>query len=382
MKNNRRDFIKKSSSLAATFSVAGLSGYAVSGETGGKKIPANSPDKKLEWPLADNPNTPKICVGASRDADEKVMRQIKQIGVDYVLMGGPPIPWTQEGLRAIMDRFKANGLTVINMMIGGHPNTIYGREGRDAEIKNIQDSLRAAGAVGLPVVEYNFYADRLMEGYYEKKARGGASHTAFDYAPVKDLPAKPEIGKLTAAELWNNLTYFLKAVIPVAEKAGVRMALHPNDPPIPVSHGSAQIMATLADWKRLISIVDSPSNGMTFDCGVTREIGEDPVEVCRFLGKFDRINHVHYRNVIVDQPYVKYAEVFLDEGQVNMFNVMKELVGMGYKHGLYPEHPRALDYDRDHPGGIKNQYPGGGGYAGETYNVGFARAMKLAVMSM
>ncbi len=69
MKNNRRDFIKKSSSLAATFSVAGLSGYAVSGETGGKKIPANSPDKKLEWPLADNPNTPRLCVGASMDAD-------------------------------------------------------------------------------------------------------------------------------------------------------------------------------------------------------------------------------------------------------------------------------------------------------------------------
>ncbi len=229
------------------------------------RITFSSASLEAPTPIADNPNTPRLCVGASRDADEKVMRQIKQIGVDYVLMGGPPIPWTEEGLRAIMDRFKANGLTVINMMIGGHPNTIYGREGRDAEIKNIQDSLRAAGAAGLPVVEYNFYADRLMEGYYEKKARGGASHTAFDYAPVKDLPAKPEIGKLTATGLWSNLTYFLKAVTPIAEKAGVRMALHPNDPPIPVSHGSAQIMATLADWKRLISIVDSPSNGMTFD---------------------------------------------------------------------------------------------------------------------
>ncbi len=159
------------------------------------------------------------------------------------------------------------------------------------------------------------------------------------------------------------------------------MALHPNDPPIPISHGSAQIMATLADWKRLISIVDSPSNGITFDCGVTSEMGEDPVEVCRFFGKKDRINHVHYRNVIVDKPYVKYAEVFLDEGQVNMFNVMKELVGVGYKYGLYPEHPRALDYDREHGGGIKSMYPGGGGYAGETFNVGFTQAMKLAVLS-
>ena len=165
---------------------------------------------------------------------------------------------------------------------------------------------------------------------------------------MKDLPAKPAIGNLTASQLWSNLTYFLKAVIPVAEKAGVRMALHPNDPPVPVSHGSAQIMATLEDWKRLISIVDSPSNGITFDCGVTREMGEDPVTVCDWFGKRDRINHVHYRNVLVEKSYVKYAEVFLDEGQVNMFDVMKTLVGMN-KHGSYPEHPRALDYDREHP---------------------------------
>jgi mannonate dehydratase len=141
-------------------------------------------------------------------------------------------------------------------------------------------------------------------------------------------------------------------------------------------------MATLKDWKRLISIVDSPSNGITFDCGVTREMGENPIEVCKYFGQRDRINHVHYRNVIVEQPYVKYAEVFLEEGQVNMFEVMKELVALKYNHGLYPEHPRALDYDREHSGGISNQYPGGGGYTGETYNVGFTKAMMLAVLSM
>lgn len=381
MKNNRRDFIKRTSSLAAALSVGGL-GAAKASPVNDINNNATSALEKIDWPIADNPKTPKICVGVSRDADEKEMLQYKQIGVDYVLMGGPPIPWTEKDLRTIMDRFKAKGLTVINMMIGGHPNTIYGREGRDAEIKKIQDSLVAAGAAGLPVVEYNFYADRLMEGYYEKKARGGSSHTAFDYAPVKDLPAKPEIGVHHAADLWNNLSYFLKAVIPVAEKAGVRMALHPNDPPIPVSHGSDQIMATFADWKKLISVVDSPSNGMTFDCGVSREMGEDPLEVCRYLGKKDRINHVHFRNVIVAKPYVKYAEVWLDEGQVNMFAVMKELILIGYSHGLYPEHPRAIDYDKEHAGGIQNQYPGGGGYAAQTYNVAFAQAMKLSVLSM
>ncbi|HEX8357769.1 MAG TPA: mannonate dehydratase [Segetibacter sp.] len=375
MQDDRRNFLKKSSTLAA-FSVAGLHLNAAF-----KKDGQPESGRSIDWPIPYSANTPKLCVGVSMDEDEKMMRQYKQLGIDYVLMGGPSIPWTVDKLKTIMDRFKDNGLTVINMMIGGHPNTIYGREGRDVEIKKIQESLVAAGEAGLPVVEYNFYADRLMEGYYEKKTRGGASHTAFDYAPVKDLPAKAQIGVHKAADLWNNLTYFLKAVVPVAEKAGVRMALHPNDPPIPVSHGSDQIMATLADWKRLVQIVDSPSNGITYDCGVTREMGEDPLEVCRYFGKKDRINHVHYRNVIVEKPYVKYAEVFLDEGQINMFAVMKELLDVKYKFGLYPEHPRAIDYDKEHAGGIKNMYPGGGGYAAQAYNIAFTQAMKLAVLS-
>ena len=95
----------------------------------------------------------------------------------------------------------------------------------------------------------------------KRKHGGGAGWTSFDYEPVKNLPAKPEIGAHTSDELWDNLTYFLKAVIPVAEKAGVRMALHPNDPPIPISHGSAQIMATLKDWKRLISMLTARLTG-------------------------------------------------------------------------------------------------------------------------
>jgi hypothetical protein len=112
---------------------------------------------------------------------------------------------------------------------------------------------------------------------------------------------------------------------------------------VPLSRGSQQIMATLDGWKKLVGIVDSPANGITFDCGVTRELGEDPVAVCRWFGERDRINHVHYRNVRVRRPYVDYTEMFPDEGQVDMFAVMKELVRQKYPRYVYPEHPRALD---------------------------------------
>jgi len=335
--------------------------------------------RSTEWPILEGPETPKLCLGTSRDADVARMRMIKQLGVDYVLMGGPERPWTEEALSKIINRFESNGLKVINMMIGGFPNAIYGREGRDEEIEMLQKSLRAAGNVGLPVVEYNFYAHRLTEGYYEVEGRGGAGYTGYKYETVKDLPPIPENGAHSAEALWENLTYLLEAIIPVAEKANVRMALHPNDPPVPLSRGNEQIMATYDDWKRLIEIVDSPSNGITYHSGVTTEIDVDAVEVCRYFGERDRINHVHYRNVVVHEPVVDYVEVFPDEGETDMFAVMKELVKQKYSLGIYPEHPRLLDYDRDHPH-THSQYPGGGGYAGFTYNVAYARAMLQAAM--
>jgi mannonate dehydratase len=379
MKDNRRGFIKKGTALAAA-TLAGISSCSGGAEKKLEKSTSESKPETIQWPLTFGPDKPKICMLSS--LDRGYMRKIKQLGVDNVLTGGPQIPWTEESLLEIMDKYKAEGLTVINMMIGGFDNVIYGREGREEEIKKVQDSLKSAGVVGLPVVEYNFYAHRFIDGYFNTVARGGAGTLSMDYERGRTLPPDPGEGTGQTAEMmWDNLTWFLKAVIPVAEKAGVRMALHPNDPPVPVSHGHAQIVATFNDWKRLIEIVDSPSNGMTYDCGVSREIGEDPLEVLRYFGSRDRINHIHYRNVIVEKPSVKYEEVFFDEGQVNMFAVMKEIFRLGYKYGLYPEHPRALDYDREHPGGI-GRNPGDAGYTGWTYNVAYAKAMMQAVASM
>ena len=325
----------------------------------------------------EGPDTPKLAAPLNpRSITDQSMRAVKQLGVDHVLMGGPPMPWTEPQLRAIVDKCKAGGLSVGNMMIAGFPNTIYGRPGRDKEIELFKDSIRAAGKVGMPLIEYNFYAHRAIEGYYEVDGRGGAGLTGFDVDRVKNLPPLPEEGTHTLDEMWNNITYFLKAVIPVAEQSGVRLALHPNDPPVALSRGSQQIMATVEGWKHLISIVDSPANGITFDCGVTVETGNDPVEVCRYFGTRDRINHVHYRNPTITVPYDKYVEGFIDTGDNNMLAVMRELVKVKYKRLIYPEHERALDYDRTV--GIHNSYPGGGGYAGMVFDIAYARAMLQA----
>lgn len=348
-------------------------------------IEAQLPDPtKGKWWLGhgmpqEGPDTPKIAapLDSTSGADLTLaIRRIKQLGVTHVLGGGPRIPWTVEELRPMVDQLKAHGMTLGNLMIAGFPHTLYGQSGRDDEIEKVAQSIEAAGQLGIPVVEYNFYAHRAIEGYFGEIGRGGAGLTGSNYERMKGLPPLPEEGTHTLSEMWANISYFLKAVIPVAEKSNVRMALHPNDPPYPLSRGSQQIMATLDGWKHLITIVDSPSNGITFDCGVTREMGEDPVEVCRYFGTKDRINHVHYRNPTVFKPYVDYVEGFIDEGDVDMLAVMRELVRVGYTREVYPEHERALDADR--AVGIHNQYPQGGGYTGMVYDIAYAKAMLQA----
>jgi mannonate dehydratase len=261
-------------------------------------------------------------------------------------------------------------------MITGFPNAIYGRPGRDEEIENVIESVKVAGRLEISVVEYNWYAHRITEGYSYVEGRGGSEYHAFDYESIKDLPPLPEEGAHTAAAMWDNITYFLKAVIPAAEEAGVRLALHPNDPPAPISRGSEQIMGSIDGWKKLVELVDSTANGITFDCGVTREMGGDPVETAKYFGDLDRINHVHWRNVITEIPNEKYIEVFLDEGEVDMLGVMKELVRQGYPRLVYPEHPPRMDHDKEFPtDGF------GAGYTGFAYTVGYARAALQAALA-
>jgi mannonate dehydratase len=181
------------------------------------------------------------------------------------------------------------------------------------------------------------------------------------------LPPLPEEGAHPIEEMWANVTYFLKAVVPTAAESSVRLALHPNDPPAPISRGSGQIMGSVEGWQRLVGIVPSPFNGITFDCGVTWEMGHDPVEVCRYFSQRDCINHVHFRNVIMRKAREKYTEVFPDEGEVNMVAVMRELVRQKYPRLIYPEHPRGLDADQE----VQNS----GQYTGWVFNVAYARAM-------
>jgi len=372
-------------------------------------------------PKTETSPAPDAAAGGRGFADTPARYQrIKQLGVTHLLgvnIGGSP--WTEESVRRVVQSAKDNGMVAYNAMINVPNSVIYGKDTRSKDLEPFIASIEAAGKGGLAVAEYNFYAHRAIEGYYETVGRAKAGYTGFDYdlellinetgqvvQPIyrdengqitpetlaafpnakkvkfRDLPPLANEGAHNLDEMWANVTWFLKAVIPVAEKAGVHMALHPNDPPAPISRGSQQIMGSLAGWKKLVDIVKSPFNGITFDCGVTRELGEDAVTTAEYFASRKCINHVHYRNVLVVKPYEKYQEVFIDVGQNDMFGVMKALVKNKYTGTIYPEHPRAFDADRDRvpPGARVGGYPGGGGVTGITYSVAYARAMMQAAL--
>ena len=335
------------------------------------------------WPLAgagmpnEAADTPHICLGPIADAEINPagIRRYTQLGLTHIILNGADFPWNPDTLKAKVKTLADNGLTVGDIGLpwsgpGGQfmRDIIYGRPGRDKAIEQVKQSIRAAGAAGIPIVEYNFYVHRANEGYADAPdpKRGNAMVESFDYARMKDAKLSDDEQLQKLGDTWAHLDYFLKAVVPVAEENHVRLALHPNDPPAPLSAGNQQIMSTLAGWKKMVGLVDSPSNCIIFDCGVTRELGEDPVEVAHWFGSRNRIGHVHWRNVILRKPREDYTEVYPDNGDNNMLAVMKALVAEKYRYMIFPEHARGLDVDRD----FKTRDA-----AAWAFHVGYCRAM-------
>jgi len=311
----------------------------------------------------------KLTMPGGKGADEQ-LRFIAHLGVEYVTMGGPgaptytpegrvvrqpddtaEAPWKEAELLALKKRVESFGLKIGNLMLHDFRDAILGRPGADKDIEKVRESIRVAGKVGIPIVEYNWYALRAMGGYFKEPGRGGSEMAAHDYDRSKDLPVLPDVGRHSAADLWTRYERFLKAVVPEAEKAGVRLAVHPNDPPPPLYRGVEQILGSVDGLKRVCEIVKSPANGITFDTGVTREMGFNVLENIQWFGKRDQINHVHFRNVVMKVPRQKYTETFIDAGDNDMLACLKALHATGYPRLIHPDHVPQHPSDPNQRGG-------------------------------
>jgi len=183
--------------------------------------------------------------------------------------------------------------------------------------------------------------------------RGGALVTSFDYDDVKNLPAT-EYGQVSKETLWKNLEYFLKAVVPEAEKIGMNLSLHPDDPQVPSLKGISRIMTSVENFDRMLNIVPSKYSGLTMCQGNFSLMGADIPALIRRWGKAGKINYVHFRNVrdlSGNKPSTKFEETFHDEGQIDMYAAMKAYYDIGYKGAIRPDHvPTMAGEENTRPG--------------------------------
>ena len=216
-----------------------------------------------------------------------------------------------------------------------HWNIRLGRPEREQEIEDVCRTLEILGEEDVPVVEYVFNLSAVFGSQSRPSARGGGTVRHFDYDEAEKAPPEPEFAA-TEEEVWDRITYFLRSVVPVAERAGVRLACHPDDPPVPTLKGETRVLGTLEGLKRLIEIVPSEANGLNFCQGTVAEMGVDALEAIRYFGSRDRINHVHFRNVKGSVP--RFDESFVDDGDVNMLEALRTYREVGYTRTLIPDH--------------------------------------------
>jgi mannonate dehydratase len=314
---------------------------------------------------------PVICENVP-DIEDRTLRWAAQLGIETLALPGRLADpdglgeWTAASCRAVADRLAGFGLRVGIMMLHNVTSRIVlGQPGRDEDIERVRCSIRAAAAAGYPAIEYNFYTHRPVEGYaWATAGRGGATYIDYDDARVQVLDPLPEVGTPTADETWARLRYFLEAVLPVAAAEQVRLAVHPNDPPPPLSRGAAQVLGGLAGMQRLVELVPSRANGITLCVGSFAEWGIDVPEAVRWFGQRDAIHHVHYRNPRGTFP--RYSEPFLDEGDTDLLAVMRAFREVDYRRTLCSDHVPQMTDDVAF------------GLIGRAYNHGYIKAMVQA----
>ena len=279
-------------------------------------------------------------------------------------------------LTKIKATYEASGLTIAG--VESHPVAAekikLGLPGRDEEIANYCAVIEAMGKVGIPMCCYNFMAGI---GWFRTKVdvpeRGGALSSEFDYK-VAEERGLTRWGEISEEKIWDNLTYFLKRIIPVAEKAGVKMALHPDDPPLSPLRGIGRILVSGEAFRRVLRIVPSPVNGITFCQANFKLMGEDIKSLVREFGEQGKIFFVHLRDVKGTRE--RFRETFHDNGPTDMAEMLKLYNDVGFRGPIRPDHAPTL-------AGEDNRSPG---YAmqGKVFAIGYikgiAQALNIPVM--
>lgn len=290
----------------------------------------------------------RIAIGQTNQLTPEIIEFAHQIGVQDIQFNTPRLPgesrWEYADLLDLRTRCEEAGLRL--NAIENVPNKFFikamlGLPGRDEQIENMQQTIRNLGQAGIPLFGYHWMPNSVWRTSTTARARGGAQTTAFDYELVKNAPLSFD-REYSADEMWQNYTYYINAVLPVAEEAGVKLALHPDDPPVPTLGGVARLMRNFEGFQRAMSIGNSPNHGLDFCVGSWSEMSPDEcLTGLRYFAEQGKIFYVHFRDVLGTVP--TFREAFIGEGNLNMFQVMKTLKELNFKGFLIDDHvPRMV----------------------------------------
>ena len=240
-----------------------------------------------------------------------------------------------------------------------YDHIMLGGPKRDEQIENMIYTIRNIARAGIPIFGYNWMPSQVWRTKPEY-IRGNAEATAFDYDSAKNLPPTHD-REYTEEEMWENLEYWIKIITPIAEEEGIKLGIHPCDPPVPVLGGIPQLMRSFDSYKRLIEIYPSDSNGIEFCQGTFAEMNDDIYEMIRYFGERKKILYVHFRNVSSQVP--KFHEEYVNTGYVDMYKAMKIYKDVGYDSFFIDDHVHSTFQDTPF------------GHRGRAFAMGYIQAL-------
>ena len=320
----------------------------------------------------------RVAIGQFKEMTDEKLRFASQLGVKGVQMNTPKLPgethWEEQDLRALVLKCQEYDLVleaIENVPIWFYQDAMLGGPNRDEQIEAYQTTIRNIGAAGIPTLGFHWMPNSVWRTDRMAPGRGGAGCTKFDMAEVSkaDSPSgirgfvaktderptsiaiaeKEDEVIIDAEQLFANYAYFMKAVLPVAEEAGVKLALHPDDPPVPMLGGVARIFREPAGFRRAWELnPDSPSWGLDLCLGCCSEMpggAANVKEMIEFFAPKGKIHYIHFRDVQGTVP--NFQECFIGEGNFNPAEIMLMLKQNGFTGFLLDDHVPHMDDDTD-----------------------------------
>ncbi len=302
------------------------------------------------------------------------LRTLRQLGADYAVhYDMHDLPDDLDALRAIADHYARFGLPLKVVEAGpAIDRIVLGKEGAAEQIERYKRIVGHLGKLGVEVIAYNFMAQvsedaMVVRTAFNATTRGGARTSGFRRADVTAATIPHNETPIPYEKMWDNLERFLNAVVPAAEAAGVRLAMHPDDPPITPLCGLERIMGSTESFDRLLAISTSPANAITFCIGCFAEMGADiPGLIARYR---DRIPYVHVRDIRGTRD--DFVETFPDDGQNDLVAIFRKLHAVGFVGYVRSDHaPQLATDDSDAPEGYFMQ--------GHIFAIGYLRGLDRA----